>query len=362
MRRFFLSVAKSVKWARMSSTTAGRSSPLTAAFSPASVPGVGLVVATPRPPQVHGHADGAVHQLLALGGDAEHVGDEELRDVLLVVVVDLERAVEPAHRVAHGRLGLDEDERQAVDEQHEVRASLGGPGAEGELARDDVLVVLEVLEVDEANGDVLVVRPEGHRAVAAQPRGQLLVGLEEAVGAHREHDGAQLVEHLVGAVGNGGDLGVEPDERVADPVLDEDLVRLARDVRGREVVPAEARELAALAREAGADGGVVGDAAAEQVADEVLDGGGFGEGHCDASTQQWLTSRCVRAADAHARRRSLPVATRGLEPLRPALLCSARRERQRARAREASLRLALRRVHRSRTSCAHERRSMNARR
>ena len=236
-----------------------------------------LAVSPPRPPEVHGHPDRSVHQLFDFSVNAEHVGDEELGDGPLVVVVDLERAVEPAHGVAHGRLGLDHHERQPVHQQHEVGAALVGARTKHKLVGDDVVVVLGVLGVEQAHGDVLVVRPKRHRAVAAHPGRQLLVGLDQPVGAHGEHDGAQLVEHLVSAVGNGGDLGVEPEERLTHPRLGEELVGETWDVRRGPVMPAEATQLAVAAGEAGADGRVVGAAAGEEVADEGLNGGGFGE-------------------------------------------------------------------------------------
>ncbi len=62
-------------------------------------------------------------------------------------------------------------------------------------------------------------------------------------------------------------------------VLDECFLGLAREVLVGEVVPAEAGDLVGAASEAGADGGVMGDAAAEQISNEVLDGVGFGECH-----------------------------------------------------------------------------------
>jgi hypothetical protein len=64
-----------------------------------------------------------------------------------------------------------------------------------------------------------------------------------------------------------------------DRLFDEDLVRLTQDVGWHEVVPAELGDLIALVREARADGGMMSDTAAEQVADELLDGAGFSEAH-----------------------------------------------------------------------------------
>ena len=85
--------------------------------------------------------------------------------------------------------------------------------------------------------------PNGIDRSPREPGGELLVGLDEPVGADAHDDRAQLVEDVVGAVGLGGDLGVQPDQRLAQVVLDEDLVRLAREVLPREEVPAEAGDL-----------------------------------------------------------------------------------------------------------------------
>mgnify|MGYP000976736529 CR=1 FL=1 len=150
----------------------------------------GLVVAAPGAPQLDRSANRAIHQLLALGGDAEDVGDEQLGDVDLVVVVELGRGVEPAHRLANRGLGLDDDQRETVDQEDEVGTALGPACPEDELVGDDVVVVRLILEVDQADARVLVVGAERHRAVAAQPGGHLLVGLEQPVGAHREDNGA----------------------------------------------------------------------------------------------------------------------------------------------------------------------------
>ena len=62
-------------------------------------------------------------------------------------------------------------------------------------------------------------------------------------------------------------------------VLDEDLVRLPRQLLRAEVVPTEAGERAVPPREAGSDGRMVGDAAAQDVPDEGLDRVRLGERH-----------------------------------------------------------------------------------
>ena len=80
---------------------------------------------------------------------------------------------------------------------------LGLAGAEGVLLGDDVLVLLEVVEVDELDGDVLAVLAEGHRLLAGEPSSKLLVGLDQAVASDAHDDRPQPVEHVVGAIGVG---------------------------------------------------------------------------------------------------------------------------------------------------------------
>ena len=62
-------------------------------------------------------------------------------------------------------------------------------------------------------------------------------------------------------------------------VLDEDLVRLPRQLLRAEVVPTEAGQRAVPPREAGSARRMVGDAAAENVTDEGLDRVRLGERH-----------------------------------------------------------------------------------
>lgn len=76
-----------------------------------------------------------------------------------------------------------------------------------------------------------------------------LICLEQSVGEHRKNNGAKIVKHLVRAIGNGGNFGIQLDQRDADPVLDKNLMWRAGDIRGRDVVPAKAAELAVPARE-----------------------------------------------------------------------------------------------------------------
>lgn len=101
---------------------------------------------------------------------------------------------------ANRRLRLDHHERDSVYEQHHVRALVGSSGAHRVLDGDDVLVPFEVGEVDEANGDVLPILSEGHRPLAREPGGELLIRLDETVRADAQDDRAQSVEDILGTV------------------------------------------------------------------------------------------------------------------------------------------------------------------
>ncbi len=124
--------------------------------------------------------------------------------------------VEPAYRVAGGRFQFADDERNPVDEQHEVEADLNPRGLEGQLLRDEVSVVVQVVEVDEAHGHMLVILAEGHTFVAAQPLGEGFVGAHQPIAVHREQNGVEPVQHLVGVVGPGGDVGIEAQQGVGE--------------------------------------------------------------------------------------------------------------------------------------------------
>jgi len=103
---------------------------------------------------------------------------EQLRDIALVVVVDLERPVEPALTRPNRGLGLDDDKRNAVHQQNEIGALFRRASATGELCRDDILIALKIGELNKTDGDVLAISTEGHGPFACQPRGHLLVGFD----------------------------------------------------------------------------------------------------------------------------------------------------------------------------------------
>ena len=85
---------------------------------------------------------------------------------------------------------------------------------------------------------MLVILPKRHGAVAAQPGGELFVGADESITADGKHDGAQFVEHFIGALRPGGDFGVEPDEGLAQVGFNEHVTDPARQAERRDVMPA----------------------------------------------------------------------------------------------------------------------------
>ena len=113
--------------------------------------------------------------------------------------MNLQRSVEPALARADEGLRFDQDDRMPLmsitDRPLRDRA-----GLEGVLLGDDVLVLFEVVEVDELDGDVLAILAERHRLFAGEPIGECLVGLHKSVTADAHDDRPQLVDH-VGAIG-----------------------------------------------------------------------------------------------------------------------------------------------------------------
>ena len=240
---------------------------------------VTVAIQMPRPPILDRQADGPVVVSLAFGRHREHVADEELRHELLVVVVHLHRAIDPADALLDWRLGLDQHQRQPVDQQHQIGAALGGACAVDELLGDDVLVLRQIIQVDQPHRHMLVVGAEGHRALTAHPGGHFLVGADQAIRSHRQHDGAQLVEHLVGAVGLSGNLRVKPNQRLSQPGLDQHFLDLARHLSRGGVAPADAFGAGPVAglRFLGGVGQDSLDWAGEQIADVGFDSVGFVE-------------------------------------------------------------------------------------
>ena len=182
--------------------------------------------------------NGAIAEVFALGGDAEDVADKEFGDKTLVIVMHLERAVHPTDRRAHRRFGLDQHQRKAIDQQNQIGAALGWPGPEGILRGGDILVIRQIVKIEQTDGDMLMIRAKGHGAFAAQPGGQFLIGPHQPVTAHGKHDGAQLVDHLIGAFRFFRNGGIEADQGVAHIGFDQHLLRLPGQDGRRHKMPA----------------------------------------------------------------------------------------------------------------------------
>ena len=173
-----------------------------------------VLLRPPRPPEVDRHPYGAVAVDPALGGEGEDVGDEHGRHLLLVDLIDLVCAVKPGHGATGGTLCLADHERQSVDDEADVGPLLHGSGLVDPLVGDDEVVTAWVFGVDEPHRDVLAVHPEGHGLLAPEPGYEILVRPDEAVGLNGKEDGTEVVDHLVGPVGPGSDIGVQTSRRL----------------------------------------------------------------------------------------------------------------------------------------------------
>ena len=182
--------------------------------------------------------DRAIAEVFAFGGDAEDVADKEFGDKTLVVVMHLERAVHPTDRRTHRRFGLDQHQRKAIHQQNQIGAALGWPGPKGVLRGGDILVIRQIVIIEQADGNMLVIGAKGHGTFAAQPGGEFLIGAHQPVTAYGKDDGAQLVDHLVGPFRFGGNGGIEADQRIAHIGFDQDFLRLPGQDGRRHKMPA----------------------------------------------------------------------------------------------------------------------------
>ena len=162
----------------------------------------------PRTPHLNRHPDRAVAVTLPVRGEGKHIRHEHRRHLPLVNLVHLKRAVEPRHRAARGRLGLADDQRQTVDHKHHVeplrhRARLKRP-----LVDHGEPVVRRLDGIHQPHGNMLAIAAKRHRLLAAQPGHEILVGPHQTIARHRQQNGPQRINHLIGAVGLGGDFRV----------------------------------------------------------------------------------------------------------------------------------------------------------
>ena len=204
-----------------------------------------VFLVAPWAPHVDGHADGAVAEQTALGGEGENVRHEHGRHLFFVDLVHLKGPVEPGHRTARGRLGLADDHRQAVDEKDQVEPLLHRAGLIGPLVADRQPVVGGLGSIHQPHGHMLAVGAEGHGLFVPQPGHKVLVGPHQSVGLHREKAGTQVVNDLIGPVGLGGDFRIEPDERLPQPGLHHNVIPLARELGRGQVFPTGRTQLAA---------------------------------------------------------------------------------------------------------------------
>ena len=78
------------------------------------------------------------------------------------------------------------------------------------------------------DSDMFATLTKGHGALAAQPGGELFVGADQPIRAHRQHDGTQFVEDFIGALRLGLDGWIQTNECFAQVLFNEDIVDAPR--------------------------------------------------------------------------------------------------------------------------------------
>ena len=188
-------------------------------------------------------ADARLH---AVGDDQQRVGGEQRGDLGLVGLELLEGG--PDRGVLVGRvLQLDDRQRQAVDEEHDVRPAVVLVLDDGELVDGQPVVVVGIVEVDHPRlraADRAVGRAVLHRHAVHEQAMHRAVARRQL----RAFGPRELAEGVVERLG--GQTAVEPRQRVAQPLRQHDLAvvaalrgRLAgRDLRAVPDRPADALE------------------------------------------------------------------------------------------------------------------------
>ena len=121
----------------------------------------------------------------------------------------LRSPVDPGDCRPDRRFGFAEDKRDSVDKSHEVEA-LFWPQIERDLIRSDIAILRGIIEVNQANGDVLAVGAEGHCLLASEPRHELLVCCNETVTNHTLNDGTEFVDNFLRTCWLLGNLWIQP--------------------------------------------------------------------------------------------------------------------------------------------------------
>ena len=173
--------------------------------------GIVFVFEPPGRPVFERTADGAVVQFLAFGGKAQYVGHKQLGYAVLVHLMNLVRAIEPAHGRPDRRFGFAYHHGNAVDEQHDV-GNLGFAVVNAVLVGDYIAIVAEVLKIQQAHGHMAVVLAKGQGLLSAEPFEELFVGFDQPYLIDGQEHGPEFIDHLIGERGVPGDFRVEADE------------------------------------------------------------------------------------------------------------------------------------------------------
>ena len=135
----------------------------------------------PVQPRLRRLTNRSVPELASLGRKRHDVRDEKPRNLDLVAVVNVGRAVEPRQVHLRRSFRLTDHQRQTVDPQHQVEAAMLTARMERRLSSHPQIVRPRVLEVDQANLRVAVHADIPDDTSAAQPLHELFVGRNQTV-------------------------------------------------------------------------------------------------------------------------------------------------------------------------------------
>ena len=158
-----------------------------------------VVRCVPRTPHIDRHTDRTVAEHLTLGRKVEYICYEHRCNALLVVC-DVTCTIKPCDRTADGRFQLTNSNREAVDEQNNIKAVSAFLHRVNPLIRHDILVQSEVLlrhcakETDRNHSAVLAKRI---RVFLKNELFEDFILCDEIMRLHRENQCTQLINDSI---------------------------------------------------------------------------------------------------------------------------------------------------------------------
>ncbi|MNJ37987.1 hypothetical protein D3C77_328240 [compost metagenome] len=143
--------------------------------------------------------DRAVGKGFALASEAQQVGNEEglhMPPIVLLTAHKVSGTVLPTDTGASGAFHFTHHQRDAVYIQHDIEEHFSSRYIVHLLGHHEVVVV-EVVEVDQIDGDVLAVLSKGQGFFSQQPCLEIFVGPDQATVRGLQQYTAQLVDDLI---------------------------------------------------------------------------------------------------------------------------------------------------------------------